>query len=81
MNPQKANGMEGQGGRIFKDCAEQLGNIMARILMLLIGTGLVPIIWRTPTIILITKKKTKNKKLEKCMSFDPLPSYQAQQMY
>lgn len=57
MNPQKANGLEEQGGRILKDCAEQLGNIMTRIFLLLIGTGLVPIIWRTPTIILIPKKK------------------------
>lgn len=78
MNPQKANGLEGHGGRILKDCAEQLGNIMTRIFLLLIGTGLVPIIWRTPTIIVIPKKKKlKKKKLEprKCMSFDPLPSY------
>ena len=56
VNPYKAKGPDGLGGRIFKDCAEQLGNVMTRLFQLLMDTTSVPIIWKTSTIIPIPKK-------------------------
>ena len=56
VNPYKAKGPDGLGGRIFKDCAEQLGNVMTRLFQLLMDTNSVPIIWKTSTIIPIPKK-------------------------
>lgn len=55
INPRKAAGPDGLGGRVLRQCAGQLGYVFTRLFQLFLDLHFVPRIWRTSTIIPVPK--------------------------
>ena len=56
INPRKATGPDGLGGRVLKECRHQLSHVFTRLFQLLLDTHYVPRIWRTSLITPVPKK-------------------------
>lgn len=56
INPRKAAGPDGLGGRVLKQCSVQLSHVFTRLFQLLLDMHFVPRIWRTSTIVPVPKK-------------------------
>ena len=56
INPRKAAGPDGLGGRVLKECRHQLSHVFTRLFQLLFDTHCVPRIWRTSLITPVPKK-------------------------
>ena len=56
INPRKAAGPDGLGGRVLRQCSVQLSCVFKRLFQLFLNTHFVPRTWRTSTIIPVPKK-------------------------
>ena len=56
VNPRKACGPDGVGGKVLKECSYQLCHIFTRLFQFLLNNHFVPRSWRTSTIIPVAKK-------------------------
>ena len=56
VNPYKASGPDGVGGKVLKECSSQLCTVFTHLFQLLLNYHYVPRSWRTSTIIPIAKK-------------------------
>ncbi len=55
VNPRKSSGPDNLHGRILKECASELGDVMTQFFQLLLDSGFVPRTWKESTIIPIPK--------------------------
>jgi hypothetical protein len=58
INPFKAAGPDGLGGRVLKSCAQQLGPVFAKMFQLFLNCQFFPRSWKNSTIIPVPKKST-----------------------
>ena len=56
LNPRKACGPDGLGGKVLKECSDVLSSVFCNLFQMLLNCHCVPRIWRTSSIIPVPKK-------------------------
>ena len=57
INPNKAPGPDGLGGRLLKECKQQLRGVITMLFQHLLNTRTVPLSWKRSTIVPLPKKR------------------------